>query len=98
MGSRVLARALIRLQVVDETDRLLRQSYQNWLPLVVEACARPQAASVGDPCAACIAHRGLLFAVPLQTSTCVAPAGSMLCTAGSTCFAVWLGPLLSCLA
>ena len=25
------------MQVIDETDRLLRQSYQDWLPFVMEA-------------------------------------------------------------
>ena len=45
-------------QVVDETDRLLRQSYQNWLPHVVGACTRPPAACVGDTSAAATAQRG----------------------------------------
>ena len=64
--------ALVRLQVVDETDRLLRQSYQNWLPHVVEACMRPQAAAVGDPRAACIAQRGLLPVLLSQLFSCIA--------------------------
>lgn len=29
------------VQVVDETDRLLRQAYQDWLPYVMEATAEP---------------------------------------------------------
>ena len=42
--------AQLRIQVVDETDRLLRQSYQNWLPHVVEATARAPPGSA-DPSA-----------------------------------------------
>lgn len=41
--------------MVDETDRLLRQSYQNWLPHVVEATARapPSSAGPSAPAGAC---------------------------------------------
>ncbi len=46
-------------QVVDETDRLLRQSYQNWLPHVVAAAARVPPAA-GLPAAAAAACSGAL--------------------------------------
>ncbi|KAK9821304.1 hypothetical protein WJX81_005661 [Elliptochloris bilobata] len=52
----------LRFLVVDEMDRLLRQSYQNWLPHVVEATTRPQAASA-DPITACSSGRGRVVKV-----------------------------------
>ncbi len=85
-------------QVVDETDRLLRQSYQNWLPHVVAAAARaptaaglPAAAAAacnGAPHAACAARRDvhLPFFYPGRNAAMGSQLGSLVGTkAGCTC-------------
>jgi hypothetical protein len=59
--------ALAAAQVVDETDRLLRQSYQNWLPHVVAAAARPQPAA-GLPAAAAAVCSGAPPYPPVQAA------------------------------
>ena len=48
----------LRFLVVDETDRLLRQAYQDWLPTVLAATALGSAGAGGGTAPGCPA-RGL---------------------------------------
>lgn len=72
----------LRFLVVDETDRLLRQSYQDWLPLVL-------AATGGAAQAPGAAAHGLLgapaFAPPSQLRTWRGTPGSRIAPEGRLC-------------
>lgn len=71
------------MQVVDETDRLLRQSYQEWLPSVVSELSQPSHWSHAWQAAAAAAAPAATGAHPTATSHLLLPSSAGLQGLGS---------------